>query len=164
MNVRPVLRADVPAIASLYSHYVLHTTISFEEAEIDADAMGQRVDEVVSAGLPWLVAEHAGEVRGFAYAGKWKTRSAYRFSVESSVYVAPHHVGQGIGASLYAPLLSALRAQGLHTVLGGIALPNDASVRLHERCGFVKCAHLSEVGFKFGRWIDVGYWQLRLRD
>ncbi len=162
MIVRPVLRADVPAIASLYSHYVLHTTVSFEEAAVGAEAMGQRVDEVVSAGLPWLVADHSGELRGFAYAGKWKARSAYRFSVESSVYVAPQQVGQGIGAGLYAPLLAELRAQGLRTVLGGIALPNDASVRLHERFGFAKCAHLTEVGFKFGRWIDVGYWQLAL--
>jgi phosphinothricin acetyltransferase len=124
--------------------------------------MSARVREIQSTGLPWLVAEDAGAVAGFAYASKWKTRSAYRFSAESSVYIAPERRGDGIGSRLYTALIAELERLGLHTVIGGIALPNDASVRLHEKLGFVKTAHFAEVGFKFGAWVDVGYWQRRL--
>ena len=89
-------------------------------------------------------------------------RAAYRFSTEVTVYLDHEHVGKGVGSQLYAALFPQLRAQGVHAVLGGIALPNAASVALHERCGLEKVAHLREVGFKFGRWIDVGYWQRML--
>lgn len=160
--VRPACAADAAAIARIYSHYVLTTVISFEEQAVPADEMVARMREVQAAGLRWLVAESAGEILGYAYAGKWKARSGYRFSVESSVYVAPEHLSAGLGTRLYETLIAELRSLGLHTVIGGIALPNDASVRLHERFGFVQCAHFRETGFKFGRWIDVGYWQLHL--
>ncbi|MDZ4773600.1 MAG: arsinothricin resistance N-acetyltransferase ArsN1 family B [Planctomycetota bacterium] len=162
MIVRSATQIDAPAIASLYSHYVLTTVISFEEAPVSEHEMWTRVSEVQGQGLPWLVAESAGVVVGFAYASKWKARAAYRFSVECSVYVAPHSARSGIGTRLYEPLLAELTRLGLHSVIGGIALPNDASVALHEKLGFVKTAHFLEVGFKFGRWIDVGYWQRRL--
>jgi len=107
-------------------------------------------------------AEEDGVVTGYAYASAWKTRSAYRFSVESTVYVAADHCGRGIGTRLYRALIAALREQNVHYVTGGIALPNPASVALHERLGFRKNGHFSEVGFKFGRWVDVGYWELIL--
>jgi phosphinothricin acetyltransferase len=124
--------------------------------------MAQRIRDV-SAVLPWLVHEDAaGRVTGYAYATKWRVRSAYRFSAETSVYVAPGQGGQGIGSALYTALLAALRQRGVHMAIGGIAQPNPASVALHERLGFVKVAHFSEVGRKFDRWIDVGYWELRL--
>ncbi|MEP6591257.1 MAG: N-acetyltransferase family protein, partial [Gemmatimonadota bacterium] len=110
--------------------------------------------------LPWLVAEQGGVVVGYAYAGKWKTRHGYRFTVESTVYLDPNHVGHGTGSRLYRALLDALRLQGVHSAIGGIGLPNEPSVRLHERLGFEKVAHFHENGIKFGRWIDVGYWQL----
>lgn len=160
--VRRAIDRDAGAIAAIYSHYVLSTIVSFEEAAVVEPEMRRRIDEVASTGLPWLVAEHDEEVVGYAYAGRWKTRSAYRHSVESSVYVAPGVLSMGIGSRLYEVLLAELRTTRMHTVIAGIALPNQASVRLHERFGFVKCAHFTEVGFKFGRWVDVGYWQLRL--
>jgi phosphinothricin acetyltransferase len=124
--------------------------------------MASRVREVIDAGLPWVVAEVNDRVVGYAYASKWKGRCAYRFSVESSVYVATDHTGQGIGSKLYDALLDRLRAGKTHVVIGGIALPNEGSVALHERLGFRKVAHFNEVGFKFERWIDVGYWQIKL--
>jgi phosphinothricin acetyltransferase len=124
--------------------------------------MAKRIADLQSQTLPWLVAEKDGSVIGFAYATPWKTRSAYRFSVEITVYLAPGHGRNGVGSALYQQLFEHLRARGAHSVIGGIALPNDASVALHEKFGLSKVAHFHEVGFKFGRWIDVGYWQLTL--
>jgi phosphinothricin acetyltransferase len=124
--------------------------------------MAVRIEQVRARGLPWLLAEDAAGVAGYAYAGPWRVRAAYRHSVETSIYLAPRAAGRGIGRSLYAALLDALRERDVHAVIGGVSLPNAASVALHERMGFAQVARFEEVGFKFGRWIDVGYWQLRL--
>jgi L-amino acid N-acyltransferase YncA len=150
---------DAAAIAAIYNHYVLHSSISFEEEAVGGDSMAQRIADVQAAGLPWLVAERGGVVLGYAYATKWRVRHAYRFSVESSVYLAAAAAGQGLGSMLYAALLERLRQAGVHLAIGGIALPNAASIALHEKFGFEKVAHFREVGFKFGEWRDVGYWQ-----
>jgi phosphinothricin acetyltransferase len=117
---------------------------------------------VAQAGLPWLVAEQDGRLLGYAYATRWRVRPAYRTSVESSVYLGGEAAGRGLGSALYRALLDALRRLDVHMVIGGIAQPNERSVALHEKLGFRKVAHFSEVGRKFGRWIDVGYWELRL--
>ena len=162
--VRSVQPSDAVAIARIYNYYVLNTIITFEEEPVDADEMAARLAGVASAPLPWLVVESGGEVVGYAYASPWKSRRGYRFSVESSVYLHPEHLGHGWGSLLYAALLDDLRQLPIHTVIGGVALPNAASVRLHEKLGFRKVAHFSEVGLKFGRWIDVGYWQLLLNQ
>ena len=162
LQVRPATADDAAAVARIYSHYILHTTISFEEQPVGATEMAARIAEVVSGCLPWLAAEQAGQVVGYAYAGKWKGRHAYRYSVETSVYLDPRFTGQGIGTCLYRALLAALREKSIHVAIGGIALPNEASIALHERLGFGKVAHFKEVGHKFGRWIDVGYWQICL--
>jgi L-amino acid N-acyltransferase YncA len=153
---------DAEAIASIYNHYVLTTSISFEETAVAAIDMAGRVADVQAGGLPWLVAEIDGVVAGYAYATKWRARHAYRFSVETSVYLAHEAAGKGIGGALYRVLLERLRGGGYHLAIGGIALPNAASVALHEKMGFEKVAHFGEVGFKFGQWTDVGYWQLKL--
>jgi L-amino acid N-acyltransferase YncA len=123
--------------------------------------MTQQIVEVLE-GLPWLIWEEDGKVRGFAHASKWKGRCAYRYSLESTVYLDPAAIGKGIGSQLYQLRLAELRQRGMHTVLAGISLPNEASVALHERFGFQKVAHFKEVGRKFEKWIDLGYWQLFL--
>jgi len=161
-SIRAALPSDAPAICAIYNPYVATTTISFEEETVSDADMAQRIADVDAAGLPWLVAEADGKVVGYAYATKWRVRPAYRHSVESTVYVDPAYVGQGVGRALYAALLDELRRRGLRVVIGGIALPNAGSVGLHEALGFRKVAHFAEVGMKFGRWIDVGYWQLNL--
>jgi len=159
LQVRTATAEDAGAVARIYHHYVANTTITFEEQPVAPAEMAERIAEVPSGSLPWLVAEEAGQVVGYAYAGKWKGRCAYRYSVESSVYLDPSVTGRGIGTRLYQALLALLRDRSIHVVIAGIALPNEASVALHERQGFAKVAHFREVGYKFGQWLDVGYWQ-----
>ena len=158
-TVRAAVAADVEAVAHIYNHYVTNTIVTFDEEPVPAGEVARRMEQVAASSLPGLVAEVDRRVIGYAYAGRWHARAAYRFSAEVTVYVDPSHVGRRVGSHLYAALFPMLRARGIHAVLGGIALPNPASVVLHERCGLQKVAHLREVGFKFGRWIDVGYWQ-----
>ena len=159
--IRSATAADAQAICSIYNHFILQSTVTFEETVITADDMATRID--ASAGrLPFLLAELDGAVAGYAYAAPWKTRSAYRHTVECSVYVAPAYAGMGQGSRLYQALLQDLRERDVHAVLAGIVLPNDASIGLHESFGFAKVGQMREVGRKFGQWLDVGYWQLVL--
>jgi phosphinothricin acetyltransferase len=162
LKIRDATIDDAEQIAAIYNHYVLTTSISFEETEVPANDMAGRITDLQAAGLPWLVAEVDDFIAGYAYASKWRVRHAYRFSVESSIYMAPASASKGIGGALYSALLDRLRAGGYHLAIGGIALPNPASVALHEKMGFEKVAQFKEVGFKFERWTDVGYWQLKL--
>lgn len=159
MSIRQAEPSDALAIAEIYNHYITESVITFEEEPVTVSEMARRMAEVRSASLPWLVAEESGELTGYAYASPWRSRSAYRFSVEATVYIAPGFVGRGIGSLLFGQLLSMLQAQKIHSVIGGIALPNEASVALNEKFGLRKVAEFHEVGFKFGRWINVGYWQ-----
>lgn len=163
-EIRSATADDAARICAIYNVYIATTTISFEEEAVTETAMVQRIADVQQAGLPWLVLVVDGELRGYAYATKWRVRSAYRFSVESSVYLDASVHGQGWGTLLYRRLLEALRACGRHMVIAGIAQPNEKSVALHERLGFRKVAHFSQVGLKFGRWVDVGYWEMALGD
>jgi len=150
---------DAAQLCEIYNHYVLNTNVTFEEQAVTVEEMASRVQETLSS-LPWLVVEDDSQVLGFSYASKWKGRCAYRYSAEATVYLRPDATGKGLGTQLYLELLKELKDRSLHTVMGGIALPNDASVALHEKLGFSKVAQFRQVGHKFGNWIDVGYWQL----
>jgi phosphinothricin acetyltransferase len=161
-HLRAASTADAAPICAIYNRYVTTTTITFEEEAVTDADMAERIDQVHAANLPWLVVEVEGRVVGYAYATKWRARPAYRHSVESTIYLDPAFAGRGLGRLLYGALLDALRKRELHLVIGGIALPNAESVGLHEKLGFRKVAHFHEVGMKFGRWIDVGYWELNL--
>ena len=157
--IRPAEARDAESLARLYNYYVINSVTTFEEDPLTVEDMADRVEEVQSLGLPWLVLEYGEALCGYACAVRWKGRAAYRHSVESTIYLAHEQTGSGYGFELYGTLLKQLQTLKVHSVLGGIALPNDPSVALHEKLDFVKVAHLSEVGRKFGRWIDVGYWQ-----
>lgn len=159
--IRLATISDAAPIAAIYNHYVRATTITFEEQAVEVDEMARRIEDV-GAKLPWYVFERDGSVIGYAYATPWRARSAYRFSVESTVYVAPEFPRQGIGSRLYTALIDDLRSRGIQVILGGIAQPNSASVSLHESLGFEKVAHFNRVGRKFNQWVDVGYWELQL--
>lgn len=162
LAIRPAEPRDAQAIADIYNYFVANSIATFEEEQVQTLEMASRIEDVRSTGLPWLVAEDAGRICGYAHAKPWRPRSAYRFSVEITVYVHPQRIGQGIGSALYRRLFPLLEARGVHAVIGGIALPNDPSVALHEKLGLRKVAHFKEVGFKQNRWIDVGYWQRTL--
>jgi phosphinothricin acetyltransferase len=162
LTIRPVEDKDADAVTQIYNHYITDTVVTFEEEPIVSTEMRRRFEEVATASLPWLVAERGGTLVGYAYATTWRVRRAYRFSTEVTIYLAPAQERRGIGSMLYTELLGLLRARGMHAAMGGIALPNAGSVALHEKLGFEKVAHFAEAGFKFKRWIDVGYWQLIL--
>jgi L-amino acid N-acyltransferase YncA len=160
--IRPANDSDSKAIAEIYNHFIENTVVTFEEETVSAREISSRIEETQSADLPYLIAESAGEIIGYAYASKWKGRCSYRFSVEITVYLAVEAAGQGHGSRLYKALFSELRERQYHVAIAGITLPNPASVALHERFGMEKVAHFSEIGFKFGNWVDVGYWQVKI--
>ena len=160
ISIRYANECDAASLARIYNHYIASTYITFETDPLSAKDMADRVSETQNASLPWLVAEESGEIAGYAYASKWKGRCAYRFSVETTVYLDSSRTGRGIGFQLYTELIAAIRTLSMHAVIGGIALPNEQSIALHERLGFKKVAHFEQVGYKQDRWVDVGYWQL----
>jgi phosphinothricin acetyltransferase len=160
-RIRPCSPQDAAAVAAIYAYYIRETVVTFEETPVSAAAMARRIEEIATS-LPWLVWDESSAVLGYAYAAPWKQRSAYRFTAETTVYVAENRRGRGIGGELYAALLDELRGRGLHSAVGCIALPNPASIALHEKLGFKEIGRFEEAGWKFGRWVDVGYWQVML--
>jgi len=159
--IRTVELTDAAAICEIYNYYINNTDITFEEILLTQNEMESRIKNITET-LPWVVWEEEGIVVGYAYASLWKTRSAYRFSAELSVYIDKDSKGKGIGTKLYEEVIKEVKAKGYHSVVGGIALPNEASVGLHEKLGFKKVAHFEQIGFKHNTWLDVGYWQLFL--
>lgn len=160
MNIRPVTFADAEQVAAIYNFYVATSHATFEHDPVSPVEMERRIRQTTSAGYPFLVCEGDDEIVGYAYSQPFKSRAAYRHSVEVSVYIKDGSGRRGIGKMLYDNLFPEIFKGDYHAVIAGISLPNDASVRLHEKYGFEKVAHFREVGFKFGRWIDVGYWEL----
>lgn len=156
--IRDVLLSDSNQIADIYNYYILNSTVTFEEEIIDSSEMSDRIRKIIPT-LPWIIFEENEHILGYAYATPWRARSAYRFSVEISVYVRNNYHKKGIGSILYANLIAQLKSLGAHAIIGGITLPNEASIKLHEKMGFKKVAEFEEVGFKFGKWLSVGYWQ-----
>jgi phosphinothricin acetyltransferase len=162
--IRQVKDSDADALCHIYNKYIVDTRITFEETPLQADEMVSRIKNITQ-NFPWLVCEENGRAVGYAYASKWKERAAYRHSVEIAIYLDSDYVGKGIGTVLIGELLSALktlREKSIHGVIYGVALPNPASIALCEKFGFNKVAHLKEVGYKLGEWVDVGYWELLL--
>lgn len=161
MKLRLATGDDAAAIAAVYAPYVTASIVSFETEAPGEAAMRERM-EAGGALYPWFVAEEEGAVAGYAYACAFRTRPAYRFTVETSVYLEPGAQGRGIGAALYERLLDTLEAQGFAQAIAAISLPNPASVALHERFGFERAGTYAKVGWKLGGWHDVGLWQRAL--
>ena len=164
--LRPATPEDAAAIAAIYAPHVLAGTVSFETEAPDARIMRTRMAS--SGGLyPWIVATNGdatGGVIGYAYATRFSERDAYRWVVETSIYVADIAQRRGVGRLLYEALIDTLRAQGFTQAIGRIALPNSGSIALHESVGFRRAGVFRAVGYKHGQWIDVGYWQCELAD
>ena len=157
--IRVATASDASAIANIYNHYILNTVVSLEEKQIDALNIEGRMAEIEAIDLPYLIAETENGIVGYAYASKWNGRCAYKHTSEITIYLAHEAIGQGLGTALYKQLFDELRQRNYHAVIAGISLPNAGSVSLHEKFGMEKVAHFKEVGFKFGEWVDVGYWQ-----
>ena len=156
--IREVNKSDAAGICEIYNYYIKNSVITFEEDDVDEKEVIRRIEEVTLK-YPWFVCDEKGIVTGYAYAAKWKERSAYRYSAETTVYVHKDHYGKGIGSKLMLNLIDDVEKKNIHYLVAGIVLPNQASIALHEKMGFKKCGLLKEVGFKFGKWIDVGYWE-----
>jgi L-amino acid N-acyltransferase YncA len=154
---------DAEACAAIYAPFVTDGLASLEELPPSAGEMGERIQRI-SAGYPWLVAELDGEVFGYAYGSQHHERSAYRWAANVAVYIAASHHRRGIGRALYGALLPLLLRQGLYVACAGITLPNRASVALHESFGFAPVGIYRRIGFKFGQWHDVGWWQTQLHE
>ena len=155
--------SDAHQVAAIYYPYVVNTPITFESEPPDGTEMRSRITSVMEK-YPWLVCEHDGEVMGYTYGSMFRSRPAYNWSVETTVYVREAAHGLGIGSALYSSLTECLRLQGFISAVGVIALPNEASVYLHEHLGFQKDGVLPKAGFKEGIWHDVGIWWLLLSE
>jgi L-amino acid N-acyltransferase YncA len=163
MIIRLARSDDAHSIAAIYAPYVGDTQISFEMVPPTADEIAGRLAKTL-AQFPWLVAEVAGAVAGYAYASKHRERAAYQWAADVSVYLHKDQRGRGIGRALYTALFAILRAQGYVNVYAGITLPNPASVALHEAMGMTPVGVYRHVGYKAGAWHDVGWWQGALRE
>jgi L-amino acid N-acyltransferase YncA len=163
MLVRPAAAQDLPAIQSIYAHHVLHGLASFEEEAPPLEEMRRRFEDVTGRGLPYLVAEEKGEVHGYGYCSLYRTRSAYRHTLEDSIYVKQGREGKGVGRAVLKELIArcaALNYRQLIAVIGDSA--NAGSIKLHASLGFVRAGLLRSTGYKFGRWVDSVYMQLPL--
>jgi len=166
MIIKAIEKQDTQQVCDIYNHYIVNTIATFEEKEISAAIMSDRIASVCAKDLPWLVAKNInnGEVTGFAYASTWKERSAYRFTVEVTIYLSPNFTGAGLGSKLYTALFDKLKSRSIINVLGCISLPNPQSIALHEKFNLQQVAHFKKVGLKFDKWVDVGYWQGQLSE
>ncbi len=162
--IRDALLQDAAKIADIYNPYILNTVITFEETPVTPEEILTRIKGVKALGYPFLVMERNDLLIGYAYANLWRARAAYHHTVETSIYLDQNSAGKGLGTILYKELLDRLKTMDIHVILGGITLPNPVSVGLHEKLGFKKVAHFTQVGYKFGRWLDVGFWQLVISD
>ena len=165
MLVRPAAAQDLPAIQAIYAHHVLHGLASFEEVPPPLEEMRRRFEEVTGSGLPYLAAEERGEVLGYGYCTLYRTRSAYRYTLEDSIYVKEGNQRKGIGKAVLAELIercTALKYRQIIAVIGDSA--NAASIAVHASLGFVRAGNLRSTGYKFGRWVDSILMQLPLGE
>jgi phosphinothricin acetyltransferase len=159
--IRPVTPKDAEAVCAIYNYYILNTTATFEEEPVNAAEMETRIQNVTKD-FPWYAYEENGEVTAYAYLHYYHTRSAYRFTVEDSIYVKNDLRRHGIGTQLLNLLISDAKKLGSHSIMAILGVPNPASEALHRKCGFQKIAEMDEIGYKFDRWANVGLWKLRI--
>lgn len=162
--IRSVQKSDAAAIAEIYNHYVENTIITFEYDRVDAAVIESRIATITGAKFPWICCldSESNGLLGYAYAGPWRTRAAYRYVVESAIYLRDGVQGQGIGQSLYRELFRLLREGGFRSAVASISIPNEASIATHKSLGFRRVGVFEKVGFKSDQWIDVEFWQLEL--
>ena len=156
--IRGVEIRDAADIAAIYNYYITETIITFETEEIDTAEMENRIKKILEAGYPFIIHEENNKITGYAYVGKFRERSAYSESLETSIYLDINEKGRGIGRKLYKRLIELSQEAGVHVLIGVVSYPNLASQRLHESVGFEKAGVIKEAGKKFGKYIDVEFW------
>ena len=161
--IRKVALEDAHQIINIYNHYVDHTILTFDTEHATLNEIQDKIRMTMNI-YPWIVYEVDGEILGYAYANEWKAKDGYKHSVETTVYLKNGSFKNGLGTLLYQELINQLKELNFHALIGCITLPNDASIRLHEKLGFEKVGHFKEVGYKFDKWIDAGYWELRINN
>ncbi|WP_346882134.1 N-acetyltransferase family protein [uncultured Algibacter sp.] len=160
--IRPLHINDAEALLAIYNYYVLNTAATFDIEPLTLNKFLEKLNSI-AADYPFIVYEEDNKILGFAYASKFRPKPAYNYTVEFTVYVKHTEHGKQIGAKLYSKLLELVKETDAHTVLGVLTIPNVASIKLHEKFGFKQVANLEAVGKKFGKWHNVGIWQLRLK-
>jgi L-amino acid N-acyltransferase YncA len=161
ISIRKVTINDALQIAIIYNYYVQNSVVTFDKLPFTKEDFEARI-KAISSKFPFIVFEENNEVLGYAYADTWRTKPAYQHTAECTLYVKHNAFGKKIGSQLYSKLLDLLKAQGIKVVIGGLSLPNPESIGLHKKFGFRKVAHFEKVGEKFGKLIDVCFWQLDL--
>ena len=159
--IRPVHINDAQELLDMYNYYVINTTVTFDIEPLTLDVFKEKIKQIITE-YPFIVFEENNDILGYAYGSRFRPRAAYNYVAESTVYVKHTAHGNQIGSKLYAELIRLLKKTNLHTVLGVLTIPNEASIKLHEKFGFEQVANLREVGFKFGEWQHIGIWQLTL--
>jgi len=163
VEIRLATKNDAAEILEIYSPYILNTTISFETELPTVEQFQKRIEDCLQK-YPWIVCVIEGRIAGYVYASKHREREAYQWTCECSVYIHDDFKGREMGKKLYELLFQILKLQQFRNVYAGITLPNDASIKLHEKCGFMKFAHYENIGFKFGNWHSVGWWKLQINE
>jgi len=159
--IRYVQPDDAHAIALIYNYYIEHTTVTFATDSISTEEMRNRIITIAGK-YPFFVYEESGKVIGFCFASAWKEKKASKNTVESTIYIDKSFQGKGVGYALMSTLIDELRTKSFHAVIACIAIPHPSSVKLHEKLGFRKVSEFKEVGYKFGKWLDVSDWELLL--
>ncbi|PWH82776.1 phosphinothricin acetyltransferase [Algibacter marinivivus] len=159
--IRPVKIDDAQELLEIYNYYVINTTANFDIEPLSLETFTKKLNHIIP-NYPYIVYEENNEILGYAYGSRFRPRPAYDFVAESTVYVKHTAHGKQIGTKLYEELIRLLKKTDLHSVLGVLTIPNDASIKLHEKLGFEQVANLKEVGMKFGEWQNIGIWQLKL--
>ena len=159
--IRNVKTCDAPDIALIYNYYIENSTITFETDPVSAEDMANRIADI-SDKYPYFVYEESGKVVGYCYVTSWKKKAAYQKTVESTIYIDKDFQGKGIGRTLMNKLINELREKSFHAIIACITIPNPTSVKLHENLGFMQVSDFREVGYKFGKWLNVGDWELIL--
>lgn len=161
MTIREVDYSDAASIADIYNYYVLNTTITFETKPVSSEEMKLRIKDISSRG-PYFVCVDHDVVLGYCYVHGWKEKAAYRYTNETTVYVSPDYKRHGVGSALVSRLIESCRDAGLHALIACITQGNEASVAFHKRLGFERVSRFREVGWKFGKWLDVEDYELIL--
>ena len=160
MNIRKATLDDAGTICNIYNYYIENTVATFETVPILEIEMQKRIEEAINSGYAFYVGEIDGKIIGYYYTHRWKERYAYATTTEESIYLDKNETGKGYGTQLFEHLLSYIDKNKTHVLIGGICIPNEGSVRLHEKFGFKQISHMKEIGRKFDQWRDVGHWQL----